>query len=82
MRILSAMTSSPGEWAAAIATLLGALGAFVTAMYSLRLAKNNKGKIESVHQVVNGNNKEKEERNSELVQLLQSHGIDIPPKKP
>ena len=76
-----AVTSTPGEWAAAIGTLLGAIGAFITAMYSLKLAKNNKCKIESVHQVVNGNTRTLERRNNELVQLLQSHQIEIPPKK-
>lgn len=80
MKIL-ATNSSPAEWSAAAATLLGAIGAFITAIYSLRIGKNNKGKIENVHEIVNGKTKSQEERNSELLQLLQAHNIEIPPKK-
>ncbi len=73
--------SSVGEWTTSIATLLGALGAFITAMYSLHLGKNNKGKIDNVREIVNGNSKAEEARNAELLQLLQSNGIKVPPKK-
>lgn len=70
-----------GEWSTAIATLLGALGAFISAVYALKVGKKNEDKIENVHEIVNGKNKSVEDRNTELIKLLQDNGVEIPPKK-
>lgn len=75
------LLTSVGEWSTAIATLLAAFGAFVVAISSVRLGKKNETKIENVHEIVNGKNKDIENRNSELIQLLQANNVEIPPKK-
>jgi hypothetical protein len=57
----------------AASLLLGALAVFLPAMRKL-----NK-RVDSVHDLVNGQHTALVRYNAELIQLLQAHGIAVPP---
>jgi hypothetical protein len=76
-----------GEWAAAIAIVVGALGGFITSIAQLKQGKRVGEKIETVaaateevHHLVNDAATKQVARVEQLAGALQVAGVQVPPR--
>jgi hypothetical protein len=58
--------------------LIGIVGALVTALLGFLQSRQNKGKIQEVHVMVNNQRKTMLTRNKLLADTLRAHDIDVP----
>ena len=58
--------------------VIGIIGAFLTALLSFLQSRQNKGKIQEIHVMVNNQRQTMMTRNKLLADTLRAHDIDVP----